>query len=108
MIGGNIAEFELTDERGLQDFYNIIPESRKIGCEVRGTLDPVTYPDSSFCQAKQVIGLEPKQETFKDQELKDRYQRSGSVGRILYRLYVPKRANVNSINFPFHFPRRQT
>lgn len=76
MIGGNIAEFGLTDERGLEDFYNVIPESGGSRCEVCGmarTLDPVTNPDSHLCQAKQqVMGLEPKQETFKDQELRDR------------------------------------
>ncbi len=75
MIVGNIAEFGLTDERGLEDF-NIISESRGSRCEVCGmarTLDPVTNPDSPLCQAKQqVMGLEPKQETFKDQELRDR------------------------------------
>lgn len=76
MIGGNIAEFGLTDGGGLEDFYNIVPESGGSGCEACGmarTLDPVTNPDSPLCQAKQqVMGLEPKQETFKDQELRDR------------------------------------
>lgn len=69
MIGGNTAEFGLTDERGLMDFYNIIPGSGGSGCEVCGmarTLDPVTNPDGPLCQAKQqVMGLEPKQETLK-------------------------------------------
>lgn len=76
MIGGSVAEFGLTDERGLKDFYNIIPESRGSECGVCGmarTLDPVTNSDSPLCQAKQqVMGLEPKQETFKEHELKDR------------------------------------
>lgn len=76
MIGGNVAESRLTDERGLEDFYNIIPESRGRECGACGmarTLDPMTNSDSPLCQAKQqVMGPEPKQETFKDQELKGR------------------------------------
>lgn len=55
MIGGNIAEFGLTDKRGLQDVYNIIPESGGSSCEVCGmvrTLGPMTNPDSPLCQAK--------------------------------------------------------
>lgn len=76
MIGGNTAEFGLMVELGLKDFYNIIPETRGSGRGARGmarTLDPVTIPDSPLCQAKQqLMRLESKQVTFKDQELRDR------------------------------------
>lgn len=38
-----------------------------------GTLEPVTDPDGPPCQAKQrVMGPEPKRETFKDREPRDR------------------------------------
>lgn len=57
---------------GFKDFYNIISERKGSGCGVCGmarTLDSVTNPDSPLCQAKQqVMGLEPKQDYFKDQE----------------------------------------
>lgn len=76
MIGGNIVEFGLTDKRELKDFYNIIPEKGGSGCGACGmarTLEPVMNTDSSCCQVKQqVTGLEPKWDSFKDHELRDR------------------------------------
>jgi len=76
MIEGNVAEFGLTHEWKLKDFYSIIIRRAGSGCGACGmarTLEPVTNPDGPLCQAKQrVMGPEPKQETFKDQELRDR------------------------------------